>query len=236
MNKKIRLIGIDIFRGWAILLMVVFHFSYDLQHFNIIDFHIQTNTFFQWFRFLIVTMFLLIVGVSLKLTHLHGINWKALKKRTLLLGSASIAVTIGSYIEFPNTWIYFGILHFVLVASFITLPLLNRPFIALFIAISTFIAFHLDFLNMHGLFNLLVIPLHLPSDATEDVVRFIPWITFVLIGIALTTFNFHQKIFNRPFFNTPSRTHNFFSFIGRYSLIIYLIHQPILFGGFLLFN
>jgi len=236
MNKKIRLIGIDIFRGWAILLMIIFHFSYDLQHFNIIDFHIQSNLFFQWFRFLIVTMFLLIVGISLKLAHLHGINWRAIKKRTLILGSASIIVTVGSYIEFPNTWIYFGILHFVLVASLVSLPLLNHPYIALSLAISTFTAFHLDILNMHGLFNLLVTPLNLPSDATEDVVRFIPWITFVLIGVALTTLNFHKPIFDNSFFNRPSKIHNTFAFIGKHSLVIYLIHQPILFGVFLLFQ
>ena len=234
MKNKKRLIGIDVFRGWAILLMVIFHFSYDVDHFNIIDFHIQTNTFFTWFRFLIVSMFLLTVGMSLKLAHQEKINWSSLKQRTLYLGIASFLVSISSYIIFPNSWIYFGILHFILVASFIVLPLLNHPYLSLTIAITSFIAFHLNIINMHGLFNLLVIPLHLPPTISVDVVRFVPWISFVLVGISAVSLGWHQKIFNTYFFNKKDKLNDFFSCLGKHSLLIYIVHQPILFGILLL--
>jgi len=234
MKNKKRLVGIDIFRGWAIILMVIFHFSYDIDYFNIIDFQIQTNTFFIWFRFLIVSMFLLTVGMSLKLAHQTEINWSSLKQRTFYLGVSSLLVTISSYIIFPNSWIYFGILHFILVASFIVLPLLNRPYLSLTIAITTFIAFHLDILNMHWLFNLLVTPLHLPPTISVDVVRFIPWISFVLVGISMVSLGYHKKIFNRDFFNKRDKLNDFFSFLGKHSLLIYIAHQPILFGIFML--
>ena len=234
MENKKRLIGIDIFRGWAILLMVIFHFSYDVHYFNIIDFKIQSNTFFIWFRFLIVSMFLLTVGMSLKLAHQHKINWSNLKQRALHLGIASLLVTISSYIIFPNTWIYFGILHFILVSSFMVLPLLNHPYLSLTIAITSFTAFHLDIINMHWLFNLLVTPLYLPPTISVDVVRFVPWITFVLIGITIVELTWHQIIFNRDFFNKKSKINRFFSILGRNSLLIYLVHQPLLFGLFFL--
>jgi uncharacterized membrane protein len=234
MKNTKRIIGIDIFRGWAILLMVIFHFSYDIHYFNIIDFQIQTNTFFIWFRFLIVSMFLLTVGMSLKLAHQQKINWSTLKKRTLQLTIASLLVSISSYFIFPHSWIYFGILHFILLASLIVLPLLNHPYISLTIAVTSFIAFHLNIINMHWLFNLLVTPLHLPPKSSVDVVRFVPWISFILVGMSMVSLGWHQKIFTLYFFEKKSRINNFFSFIGKHSLLIYLIHQPILFGLFLI--
>jgi len=233
MKKHKRLFGIDIFRGWAILLMIAFHISFDLQHFHIIDFHIQSNDFFRWFRFLIVSMFLLTVGMSLKLAHNGKINWSKLKKRAIYLGLSSLLVTVASYFIFPNSWIYFGILHFILLSSFMVLPLLNHPYTALTIAISTFIAFHLDILNMHWLFNLVVIPLNLPPHISVDVLRFFPWISFILIGMAMVTLNLHIKLFNNNFFNRKNRINSFFTIMGRYALVIYLIHQPMLFGIFL---
>ena len=234
MKNKKRLIGIDIFRGWAILLMVIFHFSYDIHYFNIIDFQIQSNTFFIWFRFLIVSMFLLTVGMSLKLAHQKQINWSSLKQRIFYLGIASLLVTISSYIIFPNTWIYFGILHFILVASLVILPLLNHPYLSLTIAVTSFIAFHLDIINMHWLFNLLVTPLHLPPTISVDVVRFVPWISFVLVGMSTVSLGWHQKIFNTHFFNKRDKLNDFFSFLGKHSLLIYIVHQPLFFGIFLL--
>jgi len=234
MKTTKRLIGIDIFRGWAILLMVIFHFSYDIYYFHIIEFQIQTNTFFIWFRFLIVSMFLLTVGMSLKLAHYKQINWSSLKERAFYLGIASFLVSISSYVIFPHTWIYFGILHFILLASFMVLPLLNYPYISLGIAVTSFIAFHLGSITMHWLFNLLVIPLHLPPTISVDVVRFVPWITFVLIGMSIVTLGWHQIFFNTYFFNKKSKINSFFSLLGKNSLLIYLVHQPLLFGLFFL--
>jgi uncharacterized membrane protein len=234
MQKQKRLLGIDVFRGWAIFLMVIFHLSYDLQYFKIIDFHIQTNIFFIWFRFLIVSMFLLTVGISLKLAHQKRINWSKIKKRSLQLILASVAVTIVSYIIFPNMWIYFGILHFILLSSFILLPLLNYPYTALTLAISIFIGFQLGVVHMHWLFQLLMVPLNLPPTISVDIVRFFPWVSFILIGMAMGTLNWHTKVFDNNFFNREDKKNNFFRVMGRHALIIYLVHQPLIFGVFLL--
>ena len=234
MKTQKRLLGIDIFRGWAILLMIAFHLSYDLQLFHIIDLQIQSNTFFKWFRFLIVTMFLLTVGMSLKLAHQDKINWSKLKKRAIFLGLASLIVTISSYFIFPHTWIYFGILHFILVASFVVLPLRNHPYIALTVAVTTFIAFQLNILNMKWLFNMVAVPLHLPPAISVDIVRFFPWVSFVLIGMAMVTLDWHKKVFDNHFFKRENRINSFFTLMGKHALVIYLVHQPLLFGFFLL--
>ena len=234
MNKQKRLVGIDIFRGWAIILMISFHISYDLQYFHIVDFHIQSNEFFRWFRFLIVTMFLLTVGMSLKLAHKNQINWFKFRKRAIYLGLSSLIVSISSYFLFPHSWIYFGILHFILLSSFIVIPLLNYPYMALIVAVTTFVAFQLDMLNMHWLFDLVATSLHLPPRISVDIVRLFPWLSFVLVGVAIVSLNLHTKIFDNSLFNSKNRINNLFQFMGRHALAIYLVHQPLLFGVFFL--
>ena len=234
MDKIIRLKGIDIFRGWAISLMILFHFFFDLNHFSYIDIEIKSDTFWVSFRLIIVSMFLLTVGMSLKLAHKTIIKWKSIQKRSLLLGSSSILVSIGSYLQFPESWIYFGVLHFVLFSSLVALPFLNYPKVSILLAFSILMGYFLNYFHVQWLFELLVQPLHLPLHHTEDVIRFIPWFSLILFGIATVTLNWHHKLFNNNFFNKKHSLNNLFSFLGKNSLVIYLIHQPILFALFLL--
>jgi uncharacterized membrane protein len=234
MNKTIRLKGIDIFRGWAIVLMILFHFFFDLNHFSYIDIDIKHDNFWLSFRLIIVSMFLLTVGISLKLAHKKTINWKIIKKRTFLLGSASLLVTVGSYLQFPESWIYFGVLHFVLLSSFIILPFLNYPKVSIVLGLLILIGYFLDYISMDYLFNLLVTPLHLPLEHTEDVVRIVPWFSVVLFGSTIVTLKWHTKLFDNSFFNRENSLNSFFSLLGQNALIIYLIHQPILFSLFIL--
>jgi len=232
MNKAVRFKGIDVFRGWAIFLMVLFHFSFDLNHFSYIDIDIKNDKFWVYFRFIIVSIFLLTVGMSLKLTHKDKIKWKSVRKRALFLGSASILVTLGSYLLFPQSWIYFGVLHFILFSSFILLPFLNYPIVSIVLGVLIFVGYFLEYLHMHWLFDWVSVPLHLPLEHTEDIIRFFPWFTLMLFGSAMITLNWHNQIFNNSFFNKQSRYHTFFSFLGKNSLVIYLTHQPLLFGVF----
>lgn len=234
MNGQARLIGIDIFRGWAITLMLIFHFSYDLQHFGYVNFNITTNIYWINFRLLIVSIFLITVGMSLKLTHKNKINRKAIKKRTFLLGIAALTVSFASYSQFPETWIYFGILHFIVIASLLLLPLLNYPKFSLFLAITVLISYTNQWISISWFFNLLAQPLHLPLYHTEDLVPLLPWIVFPLIGNAIIGLHWHQPIFNNFFFNQKNKPNKIWSFMGKHSLMIYLIHQPILFLLFLL--
>ena len=108
MNQT-RLHYLDVIRGLAILLMIIYHFSFDLDNFNYIQINMDHSVFWQSFRAVIITLFLTTMGMCLALIHSNGIRWQSVKKRTLILGLASILVSIISYIQFPKTWIYFGI-------------------------------------------------------------------------------------------------------------------------------
>lgn len=227
-----RINSLDIFRGWAIVLMIAYHFSYDLKYFGYISVDLDHDIFWVYSRYVIISMFLVSVGMSLKLAHTPNIKWLKMKRRTLLLGGASLLVSIATYLQFPDTWVYFGILHFILFASWVGLLFLPYPLLALTTAIIIFIGSALGWLHMHALFALLQAPLHLPPGYTEDVVRLFPWFGAVLIGIVMVTYHLHTKIFSHAFFYTKLLPNKTLAFLGRHTLIIYLIHQPILFSIF----
>ncbi|HIO92119.1 MAG TPA: DUF1624 domain-containing protein, partial [Leucothrix mucor] len=90
---KQRLHYLDVTRGIAIVLMIIYHFSFDLDNFNYIQIDMDSALGWQTFRSVIVTLFLTTMGISLALTHSSGICWSCMKKRTLFLGGASLLVS-----------------------------------------------------------------------------------------------------------------------------------------------
>lgn len=227
-----RIEGLDIFRGIALLFMITYHFIYDLNHFNLIAIEINQSIPLLVLRYSIMSMFILGAGMSLILTHQNGLNWKSIQKRLLQLGLASLAVSMATYLVFPDSWIYFGILHFILLSSILVLPLIAFPKTTLVLALFIFIASHLGYLHLQDVFALLKEPLGLPSPHSQDLVPLFPWLTPLLIGMFLVQSNYHQKIFNHKFFKMDCARNKLLKKMGQHSLVIYLLHQPILFLGF----
>jgi len=229
-----RINALDIFRGWAILLMIAYHFGYDLKYFGYISADLDHDTFWVYSRYVIVSMFLLSMGMSLKLAHTPHIKWAKMRKRTLILGGASLLVSLATYLQFPHTWVYFGILHFALVASWAGLLFLPYPRLTLATAIIIFTGSFFGVLHTNGLFSLLQTPLHLPPGYTQDLVRFFPWFGAVLMGMVIVMYHLHIKLFSHAFFHPNPLPNRTVAFLGRHTLIIYLIHQAVLFGIFTL--
>jgi len=234
MTKK-RIIGVDVFRGFAILLMLLFHFAYDLNYFQFIHFNFEKDTFWVYSRYVIVSMFLFSVGVSLTLTHHPKISWKKVHKRTLILGISALLVTLLTYIQFPHRWVYFGVLHFIVFASLVGLVFIPHPRLSFITASFILVGSYVGFLHTHNIYNFLKTPLHLPTY-TVDLVMFFPWYAVVLLGIAVVGFKLHHSLFNYPLLTHNSRLHTSLAFIGRHALLIYLIHQPIIFGIVMFFS
>jgi len=233
--KTIRIEGLDTFRGWAILLMISYHFTYDLNLFKIISVNMNHTMGFLIFRYSIMSMFLLGVGISLTLVHKHGIKWTSVKKRMLQLGIASTLVSIATYTQFPHSWVYFGILHFIFIASLLALLFLSYPKVTIATSILIFIGSFSGFLNMHEAFSLLQPILHLPRY-TEDLVPLFPWFAIVLLGIFIVQHEWQKKIFSINILNADNSFNRLLKLMGKHSLLIYLAHQPILFAGFMLFS
>ncbi len=214
--------------------MIIFHFCFDLNIFHYADFDIRYGVFWHYYRYLIVSIFVFASGISLEIAYRDGIKKKKVLYRLFTLGGASLAVSIGSYMQFPTTWIYFGILHFFLFASFAGLFFLKIPKIALFTGIGIIVGYNLQLLNMHWLYQLLQLPLHLPIVYTEDLINIFPWFGVFLLGIVFSYYQFAQKLFRVHLFSKESVFNHIFSYIGRYSIWIYLLHQVLFFGIFFL--
>ncbi|CAA6824994.1 MAG: Unknown protein [uncultured Sulfurovum sp.] len=227
-----RLHGLDIFRGLAIIFMILYHFTYDLTLYNMVQLDMNHAPYLLAIRYTIMSMFLLSVGMSLTLAHQKTIYWHKIAKRSLLLALSSFAITISTYIVFPNSWIYFGMLHFILISSILVLPLLKFPKTTLLFTLLILIGSFTGLLHMHHLFALLQEPLSLPSPMSQDVVRLFPWLAVVLIGIVVVQHKWHEKLFKHQLFNMKYSINKVLKKIGRHSLLIYLIHQPIIFLGF----
>ena len=228
-NSISRIYEIDLLRGLAIILMVIFHFGYDLTIFGWADFSTSKDIEWRIFRTIIVSSFLLAVGMSSYLAYQKSINKRKLANAVAKLFAVSLFITIGSFFMHPSTWVYFGIIHFITVALPISVLFVRIPYIALVIGTACIVGYWMDILNLFPIWKWSVLHLGIPTR-TVDLVSFFPWIGVVLIGV----FVMHNGLFQIKIKSTP--IFNKLVFLGQHSLIIYLIHQPILYGLFGLTN
>lgn len=134
-NNKQRIILIDLLRGLAIVLMFIYHFSFDLDYFGYVSIEFNREPFWLNFRTLIVSLFLGVVGYSLYLAHHTQWHRQAWLKRFGLLVLASLAVSLSSYLMYPKTFIFFGILHFIALASLFGLLFIRLGYLNLVIGL-----------------------------------------------------------------------------------------------------
>jgi len=219
-----RLISIDQLRALALILMAIFHFGYDLSVFGYVEFDAKAP-FWSVFRGLIVTLFFISVGASLALASARGIRWQAFWMRELKIVVGALVITLATYFLYPTQWVWFGVLHFIAVASLLSLPLVNRPRLALFAGIGILVLFNVtDWFNLAPLYTALREPLNLP-DGTMDLTRLIPWLGMVYIGIYLG----HQRLLGIS--RLPGLPENgIFIWLSRHSLGFYMLHQIPLYG------
>ena len=220
-----RYLQLDFIRGVAILLMVIFHLCFDLNHFHFIDIGIYHKAESGWFyfRMIILTLFIGCVGISLSLANEEKIDIQKTTKRFIQLSFFSVLITLVSYIIFPQTWIYFGVLHFITLASVMALLFVRVEWIALNLGVLIVALFNLNIINMHWLYELVKGVLHLPAR-TEDLVPLIPWFGVVLIGLFIGK----KRLFLFPL--PSNKFTEFIGLLGKHSLVIYLVHQPLFFG------
>lgn len=207
--------------------MVIFHFCFDLRYFGYVDWGVPNGDGWWQFRYLILTLFIGTVGISMSLAQGAGFQQKSfLIREAKLLGAAAL-ITLMSLFMFPQSWIFFGILHFIFVTSLLCLLFVRIPLIALVLGVGIVLAHILGFTEPFWPFS--YIREYLPPH-TEDFVPFSPWLGVAFIGLYLGSLIRQRKpAFCRLF---EGKT----AFIGRHALVIYLLHQPLLFAGFSLFT
>ena len=208
---------IDSIRGFAVLLMIIFHLTFDLHFFRMIHIPFLNNIYWLGFGRFILILFLICVGISLSIVHKRGIKWNLLKKRTFKIGGWALIITIVTYVIVPKYFIFFGILHCIAAASLAGVFFVKRPRLSLllcFVLVIPDLIFHPTLFPVSEWLG--VIPM--------DYIPLYPWMGVVLLGIYLESINFHKIPLKRNHLTRP------FEAMGKHSLKIYLLHQPILMG------
>ena len=218
---------LDGIRGFAIILMIIFHFCYDLTLFELASIPIYSTTRWIAFRYAIVTLFLATVGASLYIHHQRGINWRTYWRRILLLVFSSLIITLVTWITLKEEYVFFGILHLITLASLLGLIFLHFFWINLVGGIAIlWIGFHYS----NEAFNdpwLVWMGMLTQATGSSDFTPIFPWFGAVLVGMFIA-----QLLGNSLYNGTRRQILAPLAFMGRHSLVIYLLHQPILWGLF----
>lgn len=227
-----RLELVDLARGIALLAMFVFHFAYDLADFGLTDIDIPNEPGWRIFARLIAGSFLTLVGVSLVLATRHGLNRRAFLKRLAMVAGAAALVTLGTFFAMRSSFIFFGILHHVALASVLALPFLRLP--GLVVAAAAIIVFALPHFVAHPLLDqpwLAWLGFSRAPLVSADFVPVFPWFGCVLTGIVLARLGL-PRIEGSAAADWRARSlpTRLVVWGGRHSLLVYLVHQPVFIG------
>lgn len=227
-----RVEAIDLARGIAILAMFVYHFCWNLAYFRYLGRHVVEDPLWRAFAISIAASFLFLVGVSLVLANQNGMRWRSFFRRLAFLVAAAALVTLATYWLFPTSFIFFGILHSIAVASLLGLAFLRIPLTAVALAaMAVFLAPHFfaDPYFDAWYWRWLGLMTYFPQ--TNDYEPVLPWFAATLTGILVARVCLSTGVMQKvgPW-RAQSSLLQVIAWGGRRSLLIYLIHQPILFG------
>jgi uncharacterized membrane protein len=224
---------IDFLRGIALVMMIVFHTVFDLSFFEIVPVDVSGG-FWRYFAYATATLFLLIVGVSLTLSHARAIRkmtcWGIVKKyvvRGVGIFACGLLVTLVTWWYLGSGYVIFGILHLIGVAVMLS-PLFFRFRIWNAVIGIVFIAAGWIFATLPGPMGLLVFGVHPATFWSVDYTPVFPWMGLVLIGMAIGDYLYPDgtRRFTLPALPEPAAAP--VVFMGKHTLVIYLIHQPII--------
>lgn len=213
-----RIAGIDSLRGLCVVLMTLFHFSYDLYFYCRFPAWVIANPFMTFAQVFSSSTFILLAGFSCRLSRS---NWK----RGLRVALCGVLVSVVTW--FWGDFIRFGILQF-LGCSMLLYGLTHKlwealprwPAIVLYVALFALtrrlmpLVLDVPFLYPFGIVS--------PDFRSSDYFPLLPWFFLFLSGSWLGQFKESAPGWLRrlklPLLN----------WLGRHSLVVYLVHQPVL--------
>jgi len=231
---------IDALRGIAIVWMTVYHFCFDLNHFGWIRQNFLYDPFWTNQRTAIVSLFLFCAGLGQAVAYAQGQGWNRFWRRWAQVAACALLVSAGSAFMFPDSFIYFGVLHGI--AVMLVIVRLTAHWGAwLWLAGAVAIVLPQFALPVHEHFG----NLHLLNErwlnwigfvsmkpVTQDYVPLLPWLGVMWWGMAGGQWllrvrpQWVQAPIPRP--AAP------LAWLGRWSLSWYMLHQPVLIGAMFL--
>ena len=233
MGSGSRLWEIDCARGVAILMMVVFHTVFDLGFFGMYPVDTATG-FWRYFAYATASLFLGIVGVSLVVSHARAaanLSGLALATKFFIRGAGIFAlgllVTLGTWFYLHEGFVIFGILHLIGISVMLS-PLFFRFGRWNIVIGLVCIAAGYGVSSLHGPAFLLPLGIMPPAFTSVDYTPIFPWFGMVLMGLGTGEFLYSGGVRQFPLRPLPEFVVTPLSFLGRHSLVIYLVHQPVI--------
>jgi len=228
-EKKKRIEIIDALRGLSVTLMVIHHALYDFAAFLGAPWWIYKNPVFDLLQAIFIGVFICVSGVSSRFSRGN------VERGAIVIVIAVLITYITVRMEMP---IYFGILHllgFLMIFYGLTQKLWNKipkkaaPFIYIALIITSVLArIYLspesDNLVLRDLLS--VLGWHQAGFVNFDNQVILPWIFVFLFGTWAGGYIREGK-FPSWFYEKKVP---FFPLVGRHALIIYVLHQPLLYG------
>jgi uncharacterized membrane protein len=234
-----RFIEIDLMRGLAVIMMVLYHILFDIYFFNIYPVDVSTG-FWKLFAMITASLFLLLVGISFTISAakaevtLNRRNFfMKYVKRGIAILLIAVLITIVTWWYLGEGYIIFGILHLIGISIIIAPFFFHHKAISLYGGM-LFIVTGVLLQSVRGPFILLPLGVHPVSFYSVDYTPIFPWFGLVLIGIFLGEFLYPggKRGFRLPEFSNylklPKLPGTALAFLGRHSLAIYILHQPVI--------
>ncbi len=235
-SKPARLWEVDTLRGCAIVAMVIYHFTWDLSYFGLIPTNLM-STPWQSFARGIATTFIFVMGVSLTLSYSRArqrVGRAALFRKYLGRGGQifglGLLITLATYLFLGRGFVIFGILHLLGLSIILAYPFLGRSrwlslgtglgAIGLGIYLSSLVVAHPW---------LLWLGVRQASRYMVDYYPLLPWFGIALLGVfaGKSLYPRHRRTFSLPDLSGLAPVRGL-RLLGRHSLAIYLLHQPLL--------
>ena len=228
-EKKKRIEIIDALRGFAIILMVIHHALYNTVAFLDAPRWLYSNPYFDVLQALFIGLFILISGISSRFSKGN------VERGSIVIVIAVLITYVTVRMDMP---IFFGILHllgFMMIFYGLTrklwdnIPRKAAPFIYIFlIVISTLARMYLSPTSENPVISdiLSVLGWYQPGFINFDKQVILPWIFVFLFGTWVGEY-IKEGRFPARFYEMKVP---FFPLIGRHALMVYVLHQPVLFG------
>jgi len=221
-----RIPALDAARGLALCAMVVVHVVVDLELVGLVPPGTSMGGAWPVLARTTAGSFLFLAGVSLWLAHGAAIRWRAFAVRLARLVAAAAAVSAATWLALPDLFVHFGILHAIAASSVIGLAALRLPAAATLALAAAALAapgaLAGPAFDRPGLWWTGLAAAPPPS---MDYVPVLPWLAPCLAGIAAARLAGAAGLWPRLAALPAPRA---LARAGRHSLIIYLVHQPVL--------